>query len=87
MKLTCTASSEPPATYTWTFNGTQKDVTTAVYKVEKTVYSNSGNYECVATNNVTGKNATAVHRLSVEGEKDLLNNALSVVHQMSFFEQ
>ncbi|XP_035286578.1 carcinoembryonic antigen-related cell adhesion molecule 5 [Anguilla anguilla] len=66
LSLTCAASSDPPATYTWTVNGTVKDVKKAVYELEKAAYVDSGKYECVASNNVTGKTASAVHTLSVK---------------------
>ncbi|KAJ8268380.1 hypothetical protein COCON_G00135520 [Conger conger] len=77
MELICSASSVPPATYSWTINGTQKDVTTPMYTMDKTAYHNSGNYECVATNSVTGKNATAVHKLEVVAEVGLSSGAIA----------
>ncbi|KAJ8334387.1 hypothetical protein SKAU_G00400260 [Synaphobranchus kaupii] len=68
VKLMCSAVSVPPATYTWTFNGTIQAETTAEYTVKEAAYRNSGKYECVANNAVTGKNASVVYTLAVKEE-------------------
>ncbi|KAI1886249.1 hypothetical protein AGOR_G00212050 [Albula goreensis] len=66
--LICSASSEPPATFTWTLNGTETSVMAAEYTVEDVTYDDSGNYTCVAENAVTGSSgSSAVHVLFVKG--------------------
>ncbi|KAJ8273222.1 hypothetical protein GJAV_G00099110 [Gymnothorax javanicus] len=42
LKLTCSAASEPAAAYYWIFNGTRKDVKTAIYSREKAAYADIG---------------------------------------------
>ncbi|KAG7469270.1 hypothetical protein MATL_G00127100 [Megalops atlanticus] len=66
VELKCSALSIPPATFTWTVNGTETDVRTAEYTIEKATYGNSGNYICVASNAVTGSTQhSPVHVLAV----------------------
>lgn len=66
--LTCSAPSVPPANFTWRFNGTVTDVTTATYVIDKAVYKNTGTYTCEARNALTGKVGQATHSLSVKGK-------------------
>ncbi|XP_036394136.1 carcinoembryonic antigen-related cell adhesion molecule 5-like [Megalops cyprinoides] len=66
VELKCSALSIPPATFTWTVNGTETDVRTAEYTIEKATHGNSGDYICVASNAVTGSTqASPVHVLAV----------------------
>ncbi|KAJ8354768.1 hypothetical protein SKAU_G00223350, partial [Synaphobranchus kaupii] len=51
--LTCSASSVPPATFTWTFNGKETAVKAEEYPVANASIGDSGNYICVAANSVT----------------------------------
>ncbi|KAM3596595.1 uncharacterized protein V6R79_017485 [Siganus canaliculatus] len=74
--LTCSASSIPPANYTWKYNGTKTEVKTATYTITSAVYKNTGVYTCEAHNAVTGKTATAKHTLSVK-EEGALDEGLS----------
>ncbi|KAI1901960.1 hypothetical protein AGOR_G00039800 [Albula goreensis] len=76
VKLKCAASSLPPATFTWSFNGTQLEETSAEYVIEKAIYRNSGKYACVAKNAITEKTSSAVHILSVK-EEGTLDESLS----------
>ncbi|XP_035285194.1 carcinoembryonic antigen-related cell adhesion molecule 5-like [Anguilla anguilla] len=65
--LTCSASSVPPATFTWTLNGTETAVITKEFTVENAGFSDSGTYTCVAKNSVTGSNiSSAPHVLTVK---------------------
>ncbi|KAI1886250.1 hypothetical protein AGOR_G00212060 [Albula goreensis] len=65
--LICSASSEPPARFTWTLNGTETSVTTAVYIKDNATYGDSGNYTCVADNAVTRSiGFSAVHVLTIQ---------------------
>lgn len=66
--LTCSASSVPPANYSWTFNGTATGVATPTYAIEKAVYKNTGTYRCEAYNAITGQRGGATHSLAVKGE-------------------
>ncbi|KAI4818127.1 hypothetical protein KUCAC02_011489 [Chaenocephalus aceratus] len=59
--LTCSAASEPPANFTWKFNGTKTDIKTAQYQIEAARYKNTGMYMCEAHNAVTGKTSTYTH--------------------------
>lgn len=65
--LTCSASSVPPANFTWKFNGTATAITTRVYAIESAAYKNTGEYTCEAHNAVTGGRAKAKHKLAVKG--------------------
>ncbi|XP_049332176.1 carcinoembryonic antigen-related cell adhesion molecule 5 [Astyanax mexicanus] len=76
VELKCIAPSFPPSTYTWKFNDTLLEITTAEYKIEKPVYSNSGIYTCEARNSVTGLTQKATHNLKVKGVGEL-NDQLS----------
>ncbi|XP_037651693.1 carcinoembryonic antigen-related cell adhesion molecule 5-like isoform X1 [Sebastes umbrosus] len=76
VKLTCSAASVPPANFTWKFNGSMTDVKTAHYDIEEARYKNTGTYTCMAYNDVTGKNTTYTHTLSVK-EEGALDEGLS----------
>ncbi|XP_046896168.1 carcinoembryonic antigen-related cell adhesion molecule 5-like [Hypomesus transpacificus] len=62
--LTCSASSQPPSTYTWLFNGSQV-ATGSVYESGPLTSHNNGEFTCMAFNNITNKNSTASHMLTV----------------------
>ncbi|KAJ8245032.1 hypothetical protein COCON_G00236300 [Conger conger] len=67
--LTCSASSVPPATFTWTFNGKETGVLTEEYTIEKALIDYSGTYTCLARNSVTGLSISSAPRLlTVTGE-------------------
>uniref|UniRef100_A0A671WCR8 Carcinoembryonic antigen-related cell adhesion molecule 6-like n=1 Tax=Sparus aurata TaxID=8175 RepID=A0A671WCR8_SPAAU len=68
LKLTCSAESEPSATYTWTLNGTEIHNSSVFTKVI-TEISDSGNYTCQAMNHITERISSAVHHLTVTGTK------------------
>ena len=70
--LTCSASSQPPSTYTWWFNGSQV-ATGSVYEFGPLTSHNNGDYTCMAFNSVTNKNSTASHMLTVIREYDLFH--------------
>ena len=67
--LTCSASSQPPSTYTWWFNGSQV-ATGSVYESGPLTSHNNGEFTCMAFNNITNKNSTASQKLTVIGEWD-----------------
>lgn len=67
-ELICTAASNPPANFTWKFNGTLTPVKTATYKIEMARFKYSGLYTCEAHNAITGKTTTATHTLTVRGK-------------------
>ncbi|KAM9513145.1 cell adhesion molecule CEACAM1-like isoform 2-T2 [Salvelinus alpinus] len=70
--LTCSADSIPTANYTWMHNGTEIPGHSPEFTKEKSEYSDSGNYTCTATNDVTEiKMNSLVHKLSVKAEGSL----------------
>ncbi|KAI9518011.1 hypothetical protein NQZ68_042003 [Dissostichus eleginoides] len=68
-KLTCSATSVPPAIYTWMLNGTVIHNSAVFYK-NNTELSDSGNYYCEAMNDITGRKSSAVHELTVTHEPE-----------------
>ncbi|XP_017291671.1 carcinoembryonic antigen-related cell adhesion molecule 5-like [Kryptolebias marmoratus] len=66
--LTCSASSVPPANFTWKLNGTVLKVQTNTLRIEKALYKDSGTYTCEARNSLTGLSTTSTHTLSVKEE-------------------
>ncbi|XP_073703568.1 cell adhesion molecule CEACAM6-like [Garra rufa] len=64
--LSCSANSEPAASFSWKFNGTDTNVTTDTFIIEQTNFTDSGDYECTAWNNVTGRKASEKHALIVQ---------------------
>ncbi|KAK2903194.1 hypothetical protein Q8A67_007907 [Cirrhinus molitorella] len=64
--LSCSANSEPAASFSWKFNGTDTNVTTDTFTIDQTDFTDSGDYECTAWNNVTGRNASQKHALLVQ---------------------
>ncbi|XP_041962009.1 hemicentin-1-like isoform X2 [Alosa sapidissima] len=79
--LNCNAASEPPSNYTWYFkNGMESG---SMYVINEATSSNSGNYTCVAKNDVTKQNSSTLKELVVidpisavmimEGKPPILN--------------
>ncbi|KAI4811474.1 hypothetical protein KUCAC02_014379 [Chaenocephalus aceratus] len=62
--FSCYASSNPPSSYTWFFNGSLVSNTSEYVSPPLTKYM-SGTYTCMAYNNITGKNSTAYKMLTV----------------------
>uniref|UniRef100_A0A671WD07 Ig-like domain-containing protein n=1 Tax=Sparus aurata TaxID=8175 RepID=A0A671WD07_SPAAU len=79
LTLTCSAESEPSASYTWTLNGTEIHNSSVFTKVI-TGLSYSGNYTCQAMNNITERRSSAVHQVTVTGNKIPL---IASIHQLS----
>ncbi|XP_064802267.1 carcinoembryonic antigen-related cell adhesion molecule 2-like isoform X2 [Oncorhynchus masou masou] len=77
--LTCSADSNPPASYTWMHNETEIPGHSPEFTKEKSEYSDSGEYTCSATNDVTGNRTSVVHKLSVKAEGSPTPDGLSVV--------
>ncbi|CAJ1062599.1 carcinoembryonic antigen-related cell adhesion molecule 16-like isoform X3 [Xyrichtys novacula] len=69
IELTCTAESEPSASFTWLLNGTVIH-SSAVYTKKDAEASDSGNYTCQAKNDITGKSLSAVLELTVTAPPD-----------------
>uniref|UniRef100_A0A671NBE0 Ig-like domain-containing protein n=1 Tax=Sinocyclocheilus anshuiensis TaxID=1608454 RepID=A0A671NBE0_9TELE len=67
VSLSCSANSEPAASFSWTFNRTDTNVTTDTFTIDETDFTHSGDYICTAWNNVTKRNASQQHALLVKG--------------------
>uniref|UniRef100_A0A673M823 Ig-like domain-containing protein n=1 Tax=Sinocyclocheilus rhinocerous TaxID=307959 RepID=A0A673M823_9TELE len=65
--LSCSANSEPAASFSWKINETNTDVTTDTFIIDETDFTHSGDYICTAWNNVTKRSATQQHALLVKG--------------------
>ncbi|KAK5861851.1 hypothetical protein PBY51_017295 [Eleginops maclovinus] len=63
-ELTCSASSVPPASYTWRLNGTVIHTSAGIYN-NYTELNDSGSYSCEAMNKITERISSAVHELTV----------------------
>uniref|UniRef100_A0A673L7R4 Ig-like domain-containing protein n=1 Tax=Sinocyclocheilus rhinocerous TaxID=307959 RepID=A0A673L7R4_9TELE len=69
VSLSCSANSEPSASFSWKFNGRDTDVTTDTFTIDQTDFTHSGDYECtVVMNNVTKRSASQKHALLVKGK-------------------
>ncbi|XP_053481144.1 carcinoembryonic antigen-related cell adhesion molecule 20-like isoform X2 [Ictalurus furcatus] len=66
LTLSCRTESTPNASYKWMFNGTLLEVNTTVFTVEEVTFMHTGNYTCMASNPVTGRDASASHILVVK---------------------
>ncbi|XP_052388512.1 carcinoembryonic antigen-related cell adhesion molecule 1 isoform X2 [Carassius gibelio] len=72
VKLTCSAESFPPSTYSWKHNGTSMNSSNAVITINKAKITNSGPYTCEALNPFTKIIKSTTHTLAVTevGEVD-----------------
>ncbi|CAM4699560.1 unnamed protein product [Leuciscus chuanchicus] len=66
VSLSCSANSVPSASFIWRFNETDTNVTTNTFTIEKTGLTDSGDYECTASNSVTNSSASQRHALQVK---------------------
>uniref|UniRef100_A0A8C1IKF9 Ig-like domain-containing protein n=1 Tax=Cyprinus carpio TaxID=7962 RepID=A0A8C1IKF9_CYPCA len=66
VSLSCSANSEPAASFSWKFNETDTNVTTDTFTINMTDFTHSGDYICTAWNNVTKRNASQKHALLVK---------------------
>ncbi|XP_045387571.1 carcinoembryonic antigen-related cell adhesion molecule 6-like [Lemur catta] len=64
LNLSCQAASNPPAQYSWFFNGSLEEPTQELFIPNLTV-DNSGSYACFAYNSATGHNRTTVKTITV----------------------
>ncbi|XP_030014611.1 carcinoembryonic antigen-related cell adhesion molecule 5-like [Sphaeramia orbicularis] len=62
--LNCSSTSYPPSYISWYFNSSLV-ANSSVYSIGPLTLKMSGTYKCVAYNNITGKNSTAHHMLTV----------------------
>ncbi|KAM6994822.1 cell adhesion molecule CEACAM5-like [Tautogolabrus adspersus] len=60
----CYAQSVPPSLYSWWYNGSEV-ANTSVFKTSPLTLNMSGEYTCMAYNNITEKNSTSSQRLTV----------------------
>ncbi|XP_048848790.1 carcinoembryonic antigen-related cell adhesion molecule 20-like isoform X2 [Brienomyrus brachyistius] len=75
--LDCVVESAPGCNFSWTFNGTTKDVTSPKYVITSTAYSDTGIYACQARNVVTGMTAKSLPHMLAVKEKGTLPEPLS----------
>ncbi|XP_051722144.1 carcinoembryonic antigen-related cell adhesion molecule 20-like isoform X9 [Ctenopharyngodon idella] len=66
VSLSCSANSEPSASFRWKFNETDTNVTTDTFTIDETDFTHSGDYDCTAWNSVTNRNASQRHALLVK---------------------
>ncbi|XP_073703564.1 cell adhesion molecule CEACAM20-like [Garra rufa] len=66
VSLSCSAKSQPSASFSWKLNGSDTGVTTDTFIIDQTDFTHSGDYECTAWNNVTWRSATRKHTLLVK---------------------
>uniref|UniRef100_A0A8C5ZYP4 Ig-like domain-containing protein n=1 Tax=Marmota marmota marmota TaxID=9994 RepID=A0A8C5ZYP4_MARMA len=66
LNLSCHADSNPPAQYSWSFNGRLLESTQQL-SVPNLSTNNSGSYVCVAHNSVTNFNRTTTKNITVSG--------------------
>eukprot|EP00063_Salmo_salar_P081991 XP_014056826.1 PREDICTED: hemicentin-2-like isoform X3 [Salmo salar] len=64
MTFKCSASSQPPSQFSWFFNGSQV-AAGSVYETGPLTLDNHGEYNCVAFNNITGRNSTVSKMLTI----------------------
>ncbi|XP_054637540.1 carcinoembryonic antigen-related cell adhesion molecule 5-like [Dunckerocampus dactyliophorus] len=75
LTLTCSATSVPSATYTWTRRNQSEIHNTSTFVKNNVDISDSGSYVCIASNNITGVNVSAEHRLAVTEKNSSLCSA------------
>nr|XP_021328631.1 carcinoembryonic antigen-related cell adhesion molecule 5-like isoform X2 [Danio rerio] len=76
--LSCSANSEPSASFSWTFNGSDTGVTKDALTIDKTDFTDSGEYICTALNRVINRRESQRHVLLVqEGGEAGLGGGLS----------
>nr|XP_057909100.1 carcinoembryonic antigen-related cell adhesion molecule 5 isoform X2 [Doryrhamphus excisus] len=75
LTLTCSATSVPSATYTWKQMNQSEIHNTSIFVINNVDFSDSGSYICIASNNITGVNVSAQHRLAVTEENPPLCTA------------
>lgn len=77
--LICSASSQPPSTYSWMFDDSVV-ATGAIYEIPSVEMNQSGEYTCQAHNNVTGMTGTVKYFLLVVCKLSYYTN-----NKVSFF--
>ncbi|XP_057689967.1 carcinoembryonic antigen-related cell adhesion molecule 1 [Corythoichthys intestinalis] len=77
--LNCSSTSNPPSTYSWSFNDTEV-ATTANYLAGPLTLNMSGTYTCMAFNNITGRNSSAYHMLTVLAPVTMANVTAPATH-------
>lgn len=71
----CSANSYPPSGFTWWFNSS-KVANTSMFRTASLSFSMSGEYTCVASNDVTGENSSTTKMLTVVGKRLMLTPLL-----------
>ncbi|KAG9337732.1 hypothetical protein JZ751_028229, partial [Albula glossodonta] len=66
--LYCDVDSLPPAIFSWIVNGTRTEEQTAAYVIKNSSYSDSGNYTCETSNDITGNRVNVSHWLKITGK-------------------
>ncbi|XP_030014622.1 carcinoembryonic antigen-related cell adhesion molecule 1-like [Sphaeramia orbicularis] len=76
LTLSCSSESTPTATYTWKHNGTVIHHSSE-YTKDSAEFTDSGEYICEATNSVTEKTDSNMHRLEVTEPEGLSGGAIA----------
>ncbi|XP_062321615.1 carcinoembryonic antigen-related cell adhesion molecule 5-like isoform X1 [Osmerus eperlanus] len=63
--LYCYVRSVPPAKLTWLFKGVETGVHENVYVIDESSHSDSGDYTCTASNDLTGRTQSLTHTLTI----------------------
>ncbi|XP_043116302.1 carcinoembryonic antigen-related cell adhesion molecule 20-like [Puntigrus tetrazona] len=79
VSLSCSANSEPSASFSWKFNETDTNVTTDTFTINQTDFTHSGDYNCTASNKVTKRSVSQKHALLVKegGEVEAAGRGLT----------
>uniref|UniRef100_A0A8C9QUU7 Ig-like domain-containing protein n=1 Tax=Spermophilus dauricus TaxID=99837 RepID=A0A8C9QUU7_SPEDA len=67
LNLSCHADSNPPAQFSWSFNGRPLESTQEL-SIPNLSTNNSGSYVCVAHNSVTNLNRTTTKNITISGK-------------------
>lgn len=71
ISLSCSVESKPTASFYWTYNGNPLNVYSSSYNLTDTTQYRTGQYTCVAQNEVTHRYAAVTKNIRIVGENTL----------------